>query len=41
MEVPGPGIEIQAAGMTYTIAAAIPDPLTNCVWLGIKPVPPQ
>ena len=32
---------IGAIALTYATAAAIPDPLTHCVRLGIEPMPPQ
>lgn len=41
MEVPGPGIEIQATAATYIIAAAMLDPLTHSARPGIKLEPPQ
>lgn len=34
-----PGIwSFQAAVVTYTMTAAVPDSLTRCVWPGIEPV---
>ena len=33
--------EILASALTYATAAAMPDPLTHCAGLGIKPVPLQ
>ena len=32
---------IFASAATYTAAAAVPDPLTHCTGMGIKPLPPQ
>jgi len=44
MYIPGPGIESDPAAETYVLAAAMPNPLTNCSRLGalgIKPAPLQ
>ena len=47
MEIPGPGIEIQATAVIYASATAMPDLLIQCSGLGIehvllkRPEPPQ
>ena len=38
MEVPKPGIESKSSAVAYAAAATTQDPLTQCSWLGIKPV---
>ena len=41
MEIPQARECIRAAALTYTADEVIPDPLTLCAGLGIKPMPPQ